>query len=112
MARIAATIQDAAPTGIIPSFGAANADGYFVPGTGNVVTYVKNGSGAPITVTAQTPQVVGGLAVTEQIVSIAAGAEKVLGPWKPGSLYNQADGTVYLDFSAVTTVTVAFLRMP
>jgi len=112
MARIAATIQETAPTGVVPSFAAANADGYYMQNTGREAPYIKNGSGAPITVTAQTPQVVGGLAVTEQIVTIAAGSEKMMGPFKPASLYNQADGTVHLDFSAVASVTIAFIRIP
>lgn len=111
MARTALTTQQALPTGIVPSFTAANADGHILDGDGDVLLYVKNGGASPINVTIQTPGTVGGLAVTEQIVAVANAAEKIIGRFPP-AVYTRdpglADpGKVYVDFSAVTSVTVA-----
>jgi hypothetical protein len=76
--------------------------------------HVKNGSAASINVTLQTPVQVGALAVAENVVAVPAGAERMVGRLRPG-VYNRASGsvdpgTVYVDFSDVTTVTVALLN--
>ena len=110
MARTVLAVQQVARTGLTPSFSAANVDGHNVANDGKVVLEVKNGSGAPINVTFQTPGSVDGNAIADLVVAVPAGGDKICGPFPPG-IYNQADGTMYVDFSAVTTVTVAALRM-
>lgn len=110
MARTALTVQDLAASGIVPSYAAANVDGNSIHGDGKTFLHVKN-AGAQITVTVQTPATVSGLAVAEQVVIIpATTGDKMLGPF-PANTYNQVDGDVYVDYSSVTTVTVAALRM-
>lgn len=110
MARTALVPQQVVRAGLTPVFSAANADGHSVANDGHVMLEVKNGSGAPITVTVQTPGTVDGLAIAELVVTIpATSGDKMIGPFQPG-IYNQADGTIYVDFSAVTTVTVAAVR--
>lgn len=110
MARTELTVQDLAATGITPSFAAANADGHSLHGDGKSVIEVKNG-GSQITVTIQTPATVSGLAVAEQVVTIpATTGDKIIGPFPPNT-YNQADGDVYIDFSAVASVTIGAFRM-
>lgn len=109
MARSALTLQTVAKTGIVPSYAAANADGNSFANDGNTVIHVKNGSGSSINVTLQTPGTVDDLAVTDRVVAVAAGAEKMIGPFPPG-IYNQS-GSVYVDYSDVTTVTVGAFKM-
>ena len=85
-------------------------DGHSIPGDGDTVLHIKNGSGSSINVTIQTGGTFEGEAVADKVVAIAAGAEKLIGRFRP-ALYNQpagADGgKVLVDFSAVTTVTCA-----
>jgi len=116
MAIVAATVQTLSRDGVTPSFGAANADGYALPGDGRTVIEVKNTNGATRTVTVDIPGTVDGLAVTDKAITIpATTGDKIIGPFPPGT-YNQPSGTwqgyVLVTFSAVTDVTVAFYRMP
>jgi hypothetical protein len=96
-------------TGVIPTYVAPTAEGISIPGTGDVIVHVKN-TGASMTVTAQTPATMGGLAVAEQINTIAmTTGDEFMGRFPP-EIYNQvSDGKVYLDFSRITDVTYAVL---
>ena len=52
-----------------------------------------------------------GLAVANlAVVVIAASGDKIIGPFPPG-IYNQSDGSVYVDWSSETAVTFAVLRL-
>jgi hypothetical protein len=53
---------------------------------------------------------VDGLAIAERTVVVTAGESRKIGPFPP-NIYNQSDGMVYLDYSAVTDVTVALMRL-
>lgn len=111
MAMTALTIQEIEPTGIAPSFGAANVDGHSLANDGRVFVELKN-SGTIKVATIDTPQTVGGLAVAQRTVSIpATTGDVIIGPFKPASLYNQADGTVHITFDAVAGLTVAAFRL-
>lgn len=110
MARTDLAVQPVVVSGLAAVYTAANVDGHSIDNKPGMVLHVKNGSGVSINVTCQTPATVGSLAVAEDIVAVAAGAEKFIGPFDPG-LFNQAGGDVYVDFSAVTTVTVAALQV-
>jgi hypothetical protein len=109
MARTALAVQEIVRSGIVPTFGAANVDGHSVPNSGKEYIYVKNGGGSSINVTIQTPGTVDGQAVADRVVAVANGAEKMIGPFPPGS-YSQPDGSTYIDFSAVTSVTIGAFR--
>ena len=99
--------------GIVPTYGAAQAAGsgsnQFV-NDGRTFIHIKNGGGAPITATFVTPGNVAGLAIADVVVTVANGTERMVGPFEPG-LFNQADGTVHVDWSGVTSVTVGVLRL-
>lgn len=107
MARTAITPQSPGAAGATVNFEPANADGNsFAPRSGRVL-HVRNGSASPVTVTLPTPATVGGLAIADGTVAVAAAAH---GAWAPGPVpaaYLQPDGTVHVNYSAVTTVTVA-----
>ena len=116
MAVLVPTVQTLDAAGVTPSFGAANADGYAIPGDGRTVMEVKNTNGASRTVTVDIPLTVDGLAVTDKAVTVGATTgDKIIGPFPPAT-YNQPSGTwqgyVLVTFSAVADVTVAFYRLP
>lgn len=112
MARTALSVQTVVVTGLEATYTAANVDGHAIAGnTGELFLHVINGDAADKTVTIQTPAVFKGIALADVAVVVTAGEERLIGPFDP-SLFNQADGTVYVDYSATTSVTVAALKLP
>lgn len=110
MARAALTVQDIERSGLEPSYTAAIADGHSFENNGRVFIHVKNGDAASKDITIQTPGTVDGLAVADRVVSVPADEERMIGPFAP-SQYNQSDGSVYVDYSAITSVTIAAIEM-
>lgn len=112
MPRTALASQVVADEGITPVYSAANIDGHSLEGGGDVILHVKTGASG-CTVTIQTGGTLMGEAVAEKAVVIAANSERFIGRF-PAALYNQPSGAdagkVYVDFSAVATVTVAAIR--
>jgi hypothetical protein len=104
------TTQVVPHAGLAPTFAAATSGGdKAATGTG-VAFAVKNGGGSSITITFAVPQTVDSLAVTSRTVSVAAGAESYIP--LPDLYKNSSDGLAHITYSAVTTVTVAVLRVP
>lgn len=113
MARTALATQPIADEGTVVAMTAANVDGHTIDGGGDVILKVLNGSGGSINVTVQTAATEDGLAVAEQVVAVAAGATKYIGRFRPAT-YDRPSGAadagkIYVDFSAVTSVTCAAL---
>lgn len=104
MARTAITPQSVDLTGAAITLEAANVAGNSARPGDHRFLWVKNGSGGSVTVTLPTPGTVEGLAIADRTVSVGAGAEKLI---KVSNNYIQSDGSVYFDYSAVTSVTVA-----
>jgi hypothetical protein len=77
------------------------------PGRG---VHIKNGSGGSITVTLPTPGTINGLAIADRTVAITAGTDQFIGIGV-GNEYIQSDGSAYIDYSAVTSVTVAVIDL-
>lgn len=107
MARTALPVQTLTDAGAAPTFTAANADGNSVP-PGSVL-YFKNTNGSPRVVSIPTPATLAGKAVEDASVSVpATTGERVVGGLR-SDLYAQDDGSVYLNYDAVTGLTVAVL---
>lgn len=98
--------QNPTLAGLTPAYSAAAGGGDKVAADGKTFLIVKNGGGAPITVTITTPATVRGLAVADPAVSVPAGAERWIGPFARDAFGN-ADGQVDIAYSGVTSVTVA-----
>lgn len=112
MPRTLVTPQQVTSAGVTPTFEAANALGNAVaPAYGRCIR-VKNGSGSAVTVTVPTPGTIDGLAIADRTVTVPATTGDVLIALGRGDAYRQADGTVWLDYSAVTSVTVAVTDVP
>lgn len=100
------TPQTISRTGVAPTYNAAASGDTVTPGDG-VFLHVKNGSGGSVTLTLTTTETVAGLAVANEVITIAAGAESVVGPIVPGLFANATDGFAHMAWSATTTVTWA-----
>lgn len=93
--------------GLVPAYAAAAGGGdTFAPGS-QVFLHVKNGSGGSITVTVVTPRTDPlGNAVADNAVAVAAGAEKMIGPF-PSEFYGDpTTGVASITYSAATSVTI------
>lgn len=109
MARTDITAQAVSSTGLSPTLEPANVEGNaYVLRKGRVLR-VKNGSASPITVTLPTPGTIDGLAVTDRTVAVPATTGDVFISLGRGDAYRQSGGKVHVDYSAVTSVTVAVL---
>jgi hypothetical protein len=114
MPRTAITPQRPTSSGTAVTFEAANVLGNSVPQDGHRVLVVVNGSGGSINVTLPTPGTIDtDLAIPDRVVAVPAGATRYIALGTPSSapVYRQSDGSVNIDYSAVTSVTVAVLHV-
>lgn len=106
------TPQAISRSGLTPSYSAATSGGDKVQVTGgSVFLHVKNGGGASInvTVTAQN-NTYRGRTLPDNIVAVPASGERMIGPFDP-QIDTDLNGQASLVYSAVTTVTVAAIRI-
>jgi hypothetical protein len=106
------TVVDISRAGVVADGAAAAGGGDKFANTGKELLLVKNGSGAPITVTLVTASTSDpeGLAITDKTVVVGAGVTTAIGPF-PQGIYNDADGNVNFSYSGVTSLTVKALRL-
>lgn len=110
--RTEITAQTATSAGLSPAFEPANVDGNsYVLRKGRLLR-VKNSSGSPVDVTLPTPGTVDDLAVADRTVTVPATTGDVHIGLGRGDAYRQSDGRAYVDYSAVTGVTVAVVDVP
>lgn len=108
MARTAITPQTVTTAGAAITLEAANVAGNSVDlTTGAKVMWIKNGDAGSITVTLPSVATVDGLALADRTVTIAGTTEK---HFRLHDAQKRTDGTVYINYSAVTSVTVAALN--
>lgn len=106
--------QTILPAGLNPTFAAAAGGGDKVQAGPAVFLVVKNGGGAPITVTIDDPTSVspaGAQAFNPDLsVSVTNAQERWIGPLTD-RFTNPADGLVAWTYSGVTTVTVGVFQL-
>jgi hypothetical protein len=102
--------QNVVLTGLLPVYTAADATGNNFLNDGMVFLHVKNGDVASKTVTLTTPNLVEGIAIADPTVVIPAGEDRMIGPFPTGP-FNDSSGKANVTYSAVTSVTVALVRM-
>ncbi len=108
--RVNLVVQDITLAGITPVLVAADVNNHTAQcGLDNFIL-VRNDSVSSVTVTIPTPAKVRGLEVADLEVSVPAGGEKIIGPLVPG-LFSQADGSAYINLSAVDSVTLGAFRI-
>lgn len=96
-------------TGLAPTYNAAAAGDKFHPGD-HTFLHIKNGSGGSVTATITTPGTVGGNAVADPGLTVAAGADEMFGPF-PRSVYAGSDGLAAIAWSATASVTWAVVEV-
>jgi hypothetical protein len=106
--------------GLTASYVAAGVSGDEVANLdGATFLHIKNGGGAPITVTVaeqisgNTVQdtSLGKLTKANATKTIANAAEAFFGPFKKAG-FNDIDGNIQITYTAVTSVTIAALKLP
>lgn len=112
MPSVELTVQQIDRDGLEATYSSANADGNHFDNQADHRTFlhVKNDDGSDHTVTLTVQETVDGQSVTNPTVTVTAGEERFIGPF-PASIYNSS-GQVYVEFDAVTSVTVAAIRLP
>lgn len=108
MPRTAVTAQQVTRSALTPAYVTPDAAGSSFANSGQEMLHVKTG-GTGATVTIPIPSTVDGQAVASKSYVLGTNTERMIGPFPPGT-YNQADGSVYVDYSSITTVTVAVIR--
>lgn len=107
------TVQKIVPGGIGPTYAAAAGGGDSYPATGGEFVHVKNGGGAPITVTIDGPNV-DNFGTTgaqhDREVTVPNGGERMIRVVDMAR-HRDANGSVQLAYSGVTSVTVAVFSM-
>lgn len=106
------TTQPISAAGTTPTYGAASGGGDKVQlGASNIFLHVKNGGASPVTVTITTQSnAYKGLTVPDRTVTIPNASEKMIGPIDQ-SLHGDTNNQASIGYSAVTSVTVAALRI-
>jgi hypothetical protein len=77
--------------------------------SGSELLFVKNGAGAPITLTLDIQSKLDGQALTDPAPSLTNGHTYVLGPFPP-AYYNDANGRVKVTCSDATSITLKVIK--
>lgn len=115
MAYTETAVQYPTSAGAGLTYTAAAAAGNKFSNDGRTGLNVRNASGSSITVTITTPGTIDGLAIADKTFTVPATTGD---RWWKGdpAVYNQPDGAtdageVYVDYSAVTSVTIAVMHL-
>ena len=109
-------VQSIVEAGVTSTKNSAAGGGDVFPNDGRTFIKCVNGSGGAITVTATAvdtttnKQGFGTLTRSNIAVAVAAGTERVIGPF--AEAFNNASGQVALTYSAVTSFTVEVYKLP
>ena len=106
------TVQKVTAAGITLSFAAAGTPSDTFANDGKAIVYVKNGAGAPITVTmtSTVATLPPGTTTANQVITVANGSEKSF--LIPPTGYNvQSTGIVTMVYSDSTDITVAVVSV-
>ncbi len=102
------TLQTVPTDGAALTYSAAAGGGDTVPYDPNGFVHVKNGSGAPITVTVAVPGSTYGQANPDVPVSVPAAGDRLIK--LASGMVDPATGRIALTYSGVTSLTLAALR--
>ena len=112
MARtLVSALQTDVGTGALSASNPANSvGGNNFANNGEVMLAVINGGASPSTVTFTTVAKYQGFALTNPAPVVTNGTTRYFGPFDP-SVFNQTDGTVWVDFSYTTSVTIIVIKL-
>ena len=104
------SVQSPTTSGIALSFGSAASGGDQFLNDGKSILLVKNGDSSAKTVTVAGQRTCNQGSTHNAAVSVAAGAQEAIGPFNP-AFFNDPNGYVQVTYSAVTSVTVAVVKV-
>ncbi len=117
MARTQLTVEQTASAGLNATYTGATVDGEaFDNASEDVILHVVNGGGGACIVTIQTPMQQDGLDVAEQTVTVPAGEDRFIGPFRR-AIYGKVDSAlsiphaVWIDTDVQASVTIAVLKV-
>jgi len=118
MARTELTVQEVDRDGLKVTYvsGDATNDHSWDNRSEDIFIHLLNGGAGAVVATFQTPKTVDGLAVAELIITVPAGEDWFIGPFR-NDLYGQEDAdngisqAVLLDLDIDTSVTLAALQL-
>jgi len=109
------TTQNITRAGVAQTYGAAAGGGDGMECGANMFLQVKNGSGAPITVTLNVPAArvyEPNVAITSPTVSIpATTGDKMIGPIDAATFADPTTGLCSITYSGVSSLTVAAIKL-
>ena len=107
------TAQEIGYAGALPTLSAVNASDTFVPDD-RTFLWVKNTNAATRDITIATVRTgVGGLAIGDVVVTIAASTgEEMIGPFPYSQFADPATGLATVTYTSATNVTAALVRLP
>lgn len=100
-------VQEMSPSGLDPSFAAAEAGGDTFANDGRTYLHVKNGSAGSLTVTVNAVKSCNFGFDHDAAVSVPAGGERRIGPFQVGRF----GSTCEVSYSGVTSLTVAAVKV-
>lgn len=113
----AVSSQTIVPAGIVPTYAAANAsDTIAMDDAENTYIHVKNGGGSSINVTVTAQETsrrvpgIGNVTISNLVVAVANGAEKIIGPFSKAFI--DSSGNLNVAFSATSSVTYGAFKLP
>lgn len=103
------TAQSVAQAGLTPTYSAVSASDTFA-NDGTVFLHVKNAGGSPDSVTVTSVQTCNQGSTHNLVVSVPAGAERLIGPFETSRFNDPTTGLVTAAHSFTTSVTAALFR--
>jgi hypothetical protein len=105
--RDSITATPLANTGVTESLSAASGDGHSFSNTGEEFIIVTNNYTDTVTMTVVTGGTIGGLAIADVDVALAAGATSIVGPFAEGIFNQTGTSDIYINWNSAVTGTVA-----
>jgi hypothetical protein len=103
------TVQSVGQSGLNPNYVAVSASDTF-DNDGRTMLHVKNGGGSAVTVTVNAEKPCNQGFLHNVVVSVPAGAERMIGPFDKAFYVNESTGKATVTYSATATVTVAAIK--
>lgn len=105
----ALSTESSSLTGLNATYNAVSASDTFT-NTENIILHVKNGDASPNTVGVTSPKTVDGLAVGDVSVTVPAGEDRFIGPFR-ATTFNGTAGAVTVTHTNTTSNTMAVIKV-
>ncbi len=112
MGDVTLAVQSAGPAGVTPTRNAiASGNDYKVRNNGRIALLFEKTGAGDATITIVTPATLGGLAVTDQVITVPATTGDVTAAKFPPAIYNDGNGNLSFSTNEGTGLTCAVLSL-